>query len=184
VKRDRLGVKHRVDPVKPLTEFNILLLKPASFLSVVVTLRHNCTKLLPKGGNLSVKLLIPSPGVITLSNGDTVRVTLTVKLTIHLLNLGITLDQGITQALDNIAFAIQVTLGTLKHILDISVAAISLGKLITQSLIIRFQTTNSVIEIVNLLLKACNPISLGAKGCNLVNYRLEELFHLLLRMHI
>jgi len=167
-----------------LTEFNILLLKPARLFPVMVTLRYDCTDLLSKGSDLSVKLLIPGPGIVTLTLGNAVRVTLTLNLKLNLLNLGITLDQGITQALDNTTLAVQIALGTSKHVLDISITGISLTKLIPQCLIVCFQTTNPIIEFVNLLLKASNPISLGAKGCDLVNYTLEELLHFCLRMHI
>src|SRR5262245_62148647 len=178
-----MRVKHTVDPVKSLTEFNILLLKPVAFLPEVVPLRDDCRKLLTKGANLLVKLPNLGPSIITLRGSNPMGLPLIVTVMLEGLDMSITLDQGISQALNNITLTIQSFLSTLKHILDISVTAISLAKLMPQALVIGFQTTNPVIEFVNLTLQPFHPISLSGQGCNIVDNRLEELFHLLLRRH-
>jgi hypothetical protein len=170
-------VEDRVDPLKPLTEFNILRLKPLGFLTVVIPLGSNRGKVFPKGTDLTVQLLITLPCIITLRGSNPMGITLIGDLMLDFLNLAVTLDQGITQALDNIALAIQDLLGTLKHVLDISVTAIRLVKLMPQITILLLHTTEPIRKLVNPLLQAFDPSSLGRKCGNVIDYLLEELLH-------
>src|SRR4030095_8573779 len=110
-------------------------------------------------------------------------ITLGLVILFKLLHLRVTANQNLTQVIRNRTLVIKARLSSIQHILGFAKLMLSIVKLLDKLTIAFLSLTNTLAKLIDTLFQFFNPRPLRGKGCNLVNDRLEELFHLDLRRH-